>query len=123
MTACPCRFGEPFEQCCGPLLAREKSASTAVQLMRSRYTAFAVGDVDYLLYSWDPSARPTDLSLDPDQRWLFLEVLATSAGGLMDTDGVVEFRAHYKTGRQRDSLHEVSKFVRFDGRWVYLDSM
>ncbi len=89
--------------------------------MRSRYTAYVVGDVDYLLRSWHPSTRPAELALDPDQRWLFLEIVGTQRGGPFDDNGTVEFIAHYKLDGARDAMHELSTFVRVDGAWVYLD--
>ncbi|MFI6366504.1 YchJ family protein [Nocardia sp. NPDC050630] len=119
---CPCKRGEAFGACCGPVLAGERSAATAEALMRSRYTAFVVGDTEYLLRSWHPRTRPKTLELDPDQRWLFLEILRTERGGPFDDTGIVEFIAHYKTDR-RGSLHEVSTFTRVDGAWVYLDGV
>ncbi len=89
--------------------------------MRSRYTAFAVGDVDYLLRSWHPRTRPPRLTLDPDQRWLFLEIERTERGGPFDDSGVVEFRAHYRSEGERAVLHEISRFARVAGAWVYVD--
>lgn len=118
---CPCQHGEPYETCCAPLLRGERAAPTAARLMRSRFTAFAVGDVGYLEATWHPRTRPKTLTLDPGQRWVRLEVLATSGGGLLQTTGTVEFRAHYTFGRQRGEMHEVSRFVREGGRWLYLD--
>ena len=84
--------------------------------MRSRYSAFAVGDADYLLATWHPSTRPRKLRLR--DRWLGLEVLATSAGGLLDQQGTVEFRATHDSGE----VHEHSRFVREDGAWRYVGS-
>ncbi|WP_280340178.1 YchJ family protein [Nocardia neocaledoniensis] len=118
---CPCRRGEPFDACCGPILAGAKPAPTAETLMRSRYTAYVVGDVDYLMRSWHPNTRPAELELDPAQRWLFLEIVGTQRGGPFDDNGTVEFIAHYKLDGVRDAMHELSTFVRVDGAWVYLD--
>lgn len=90
--------------------------------MRSRYSAFALGDTDYLLRSWHSSTRPAALVLDPGQRWERLEIVTTSGGGLLHADGMVEFRAHWRTAEGgRGVLHEISRFVREDGRWTYLD--
>ena len=90
--------------------------------MRSRYSAFALGDQAYLLRSWHPTTRPADLTLDPGQRWTRLEILSTTAGGLFHAEGTVEFRAHYRTADGRSgSMHEKSRFVRENGRWLYLD--
>lgn len=89
--------------------------------MRSRYSAFAVGDPDYLRSTWHPTTRPRDLDLDPALRWYRLDVLATSGGGPFDTRGTVEFRAHYRHPDGPGALHEVSRFVREDGTWRYVD--
>jgi SEC-C motif domain protein len=89
--------------------------------MRSRYTAFAVGDVEHLLRTWHPTTRPASLELDPALRWTQLEVLDRVRGGPFDTEGVVEFRAHHREGPRRGVLHERSRFVREDGRWLYRD--
>lgn len=89
--------------------------------MRSRYTAFARGDVEHLLRTWHPDTRPAELELDPSVRWTGLEVLDRVRGGLLDTDGVVEFRAHHREGPRTGEQHERSRFVRESGRWVYLD--
>jgi uncharacterized protein YchJ len=64
--------------------------------MRSRYSAFAVGDAGYLLRTWHPSGRPQKLSLDPALRWTRLAVLETRDGGLFDTTGTVQFRVKRK---------------------------
>jgi SEC-C motif-containing protein len=89
--------------------------------MRSRYTAFSLGDEAHLLRSWHASTRPASVRLVPGQRWTGLEVLATVAGDLLDKEGEVEFRAHHERGGRSGVLHELSRFVRDDeGRWVYL---
>lgn len=89
--------------------------------MRSRYTAFALGDVEYLRRSWHPSTRPARLDLDDDVRWLRLDIIARTAGGPFDAEGVVEFEAIHRTAAGRGVLHECSRFLREDGRWYYLD--
>ncbi|NKY45887.1 YchJ family protein [Nocardia cerradoensis] len=118
---CPCGSGEQFGQCCGPRLDGTRPAPTAEALMRSRYTAFAVGDHDYLLRTWHPRSRPRRLVLDPAQHWISLQVFGTEAGGLFDDAGVVEFRATYRYDGRRGVLSECSRFARVDGQWVYVD--
>lgn len=91
--------------------------------MRSRYSAYVLGDVEHLRRTWHPSTRPAGLALDDDVRWEGLDVLARERGGPFDDDGTVEFRAHHRD-RFADGhavQHEVSRFVRERGRWVYLD--
>jgi SEC-C motif-containing protein len=109
--------------CCGPVHSGRVRAATAEALMRSRYSAFAVGDAAYLVRSWHPSTRPGTVRLDPAQRWERLEIVATSGGGLLHAEGTVEFRAHYRIGAEREVLHERSRFVRDDGVWTYLDGV
>ena len=91
--------------------------------MRSRYSAFAIGDAGYLLATWHPSTQPRSLDLDPDIRWTGLDVLATSGGTLLAAEGTVEFRAHHVRGRVAGAQHENSRFTREDGRWYYLDGV
>ncbi|MCE7480830.1 MULTISPECIES: YchJ family protein [Microbacterium] len=118
---CPCLSGDTFETCCAPLLAAEATAPTAERLMRSRFTAFAVGDAPYLLRSWHPSTRPRDLELDTDIRWTRLDILETEAGGPFDTSGIVSFEAFYREGGVQASMKERSRFVREDRMWSYVD--
>jgi SEC-C motif-containing protein len=91
--------------------------------MRSRYSAFAVGDVGYLLATWHPGTRPRSLELDPRVRWTGLEIVASSGGAMLEADGTVEFVARYVRDRAPGSQHERSRFVRVDGRWCYLDGV
>jgi SEC-C motif-containing protein len=118
---CPCGSSAPLAACCGPVVRGDRRAPTAERLMRSRYTAFALGDEPHLLRSWHPSTRPASVTFVAGQRWTRLDVLATVAGDLLDREGEVEFRAHYERRGGTGALHELSRFVRDDeGRWVYL---
>ncbi|MGK5740463.1 YchJ family protein [Micromonospora sp. URMC 103] len=119
--ACPCGSGRPYGDCCGPLHRGEIDAATAEALMRSRFSAFAMGDVGYLLRTWHESTRPARLDLDPGRRWIRLEIDDTAGGGLLDNAGTVAFRAHHRDAGGAGTLAERSRFVRVDGRWVYLD--
>ena len=116
-TRCPCGSGLTYPECCGRLHDGTAAAATAEQLMRSRYSAFAVGDAAYLLATWDPATRPRTLELDPAVRWTGLEVLATTGGGLFDAEGTVTFRASARQYTQQ----EHSRFRRAGGRWLYVD--
>lgn len=123
VSRCPCLSGSPYDECCGPFHAGAAAAPTAERLMRSRYSAYAVGDVAYLLRTWHPGTRPQELTLEPGVRWYRLDILATSRGGMLDTDGTVEFRAHYRAPDGAREQHEVSRFVRDSGAWVYVDAV
>lgn len=91
--------------------------------MRSRYTAYALSDVGYLLRSWHASTRPTRLVLDDDLTWTGLHVVATEAGGPFDDVGRVRFVARYTTPGGRGRLEEDSRFVREGGVWSYVDGV
>lgn len=122
-AACPCLSGEAFADCCLPVHQRTRPAPTAEALMRSRYSAFAVGDVAWLLASWHPSTRPDGLELDDDLTWRRLDILGTHAGGPFDDAGEVEFAASWRSAAtgERGRLQERSRFVRESGLWLYVD--
>lgn len=95
---------------------------TAEELMRSRFEAFRRADAAWLLRTWHPSTRPTDLDLADNPRWRGLQIVDTVDGGPDDHAGVVEFRATYLEGDGGIGiLHERSRFVREGGRWFYID--
>ena len=97
------------------------SPPTAEALMRSRYEAYVRGDVAHLLATWHPSTRPEASSLapEPGTRWLGLDVKRAQEDGDAAT---VEFVARFKVGGQPAvRLHEVSRFIREQGRWYYVD--
>ncbi|WP_308457269.1 YchJ family metal-binding protein [Microbacterium sp. Ru50] len=114
---CPCGGGS-FGSCCGPVLDG-RAAQTAEQLMRSRYTAFAVRDGAHLARTWHPVTRPDDIESDGPEQWTGLTVVR-AAGGPDDTEGTVEFTARWRSGTDSGELHEVSRFTRIRGRWLYV---
>jgi SEC-C motif-containing protein len=93
-------------------------APTPEALMRSRYCAYVIGLSSYLLATWHPSSSPGDLDLWP-VKWLGLDVRHCET----DSDaGLVEFIARFRdTSGRAQRLHEVSRFVRMNGRWYYID--
>jgi len=91
--------------------------------MRSRYSAFARRDADYLFRTWHPRTRPADVTVVPTITWTGLEVIDTEAGGPEDDRGEVEFTALYESAGRAGSLHERSRFERRAGRWFYLDAV
>ncbi len=119
---CPCGSGARYERCCGLWHAgpRRLMAPDAQALMRSRYTAFVLGLHDYLLDTWHPSTRPPAIGADePGLKWLGLDVKRHVR---IDADhATVEFVARSRIAGRGHRLHEISRFVREDGRWTYLD--
>lgn len=119
---CPCGSGRTLQACCGRYHAGELAgqAPDAEALMRSRYSAFVLDRLDYLLASWHPDTRPASIEPnEPGLRWLGLEVKRHQR---QDADhATVEFVARSKLGGRAHRLHEVSRFERIDGRWYYRD--
>ena len=105
--------------CCGPYLGGTAIPATAVALMRSRYTAYATGDTSYLLATWHPSTRPASMETPVAARWIGLDIRNHQSTGT--GRAVVEFVARFKVAGRAQRLHEASRFVLEDGRWLYLD--
>ncbi len=119
---CPCGSGKTLGQCCGMAISGEKPAETAEALMRSRYTAYSLGDEAYLLASWYPQTRPESLDLElANLTWTGLEIVQCQAGGPGDLRGLVEFVAHYDKGGRQGQVHETSRFQKQAGVWLYVD--
>lgn len=124
-AACPCGTGLELDACCGPILDGVP-APTALALMRSRYTAYVRGAVDYLVETHD---APTRAGLDRaaiaawsrETEWLGLEILDTVRGGEADDEGIVEFVARGRTRGAPFAQRERSRFRRAGGRWYYVD--
>lgn len=123
---CPCRAADdpaPYAQCCGRYHAgaEEGRAPDAERLMRSRYSAYALGLTPYLLSTWHPSTRPALIEPKPTGwHWLGLQVRAHTP---IDADhATVEFVARSKCAGRAQRLHEISRFVREGGRWYYVDA-
>lgn len=123
--SCPCGSGRTYAACCEPFHAHSASPRTAEQLMRARYSAFALGDADYLLETWYPGTCPRTIVLEGELEWTGLKILRTEGGSAFESTGVVEFEASYIVHKRRRSvpgrMHEVSRFVCEDMVWHYLD--
>jgi len=118
---CPCGSGETFGDCCLAVHRGEREAASAEQLMRARYSAYAVSDLDYVWQSWHPRTRPAALTADGQLNWTGLQILDTVDGRPGDQAGEVEFRAHYRDGARTGTLHERSRFAVRARRWLYVD--
>ncbi len=97
--------------------------------MRSRFSAYCIENEAHLLRTWAPSTRPTRVSFSDTQEWLGLEIRSTSAGGLLDQLGKVEFVASFAIAasdsepRSELAIHELSSFERHEGSWVYVNGV
>lgn len=121
LKLCPCESGKKYADCCGRYLEGGAAAPTAEALMRSRYTAYTLLREDYVLSTWHGTTRPVklDLAEEAPDKWLGLQVKRHEQN---DADHArVEFVARYKINGRAFRLHEVSSFVREEGRWFYVD--
>ena len=122
---CYCGSRKKYRYCCEPYLSGKKLPQTAEQLMRSRYTAFCLKNIPYLI---ETAISPEDRSTDEQElaktmqktTWLGLTVVSTEQGRKQDKAGVVEFVAAFKIDKPRQH-HERSRFIKNDRRWFYLD--
>ena len=116
--SCPCGDGY-YTECCARYHT-QLNAPDAVRLMRSRYSAYVLKLEDYLLATWHPNTRPVVLDLATDRsKWLGLEVRQHS--NVSATQATVEFVARYKINGKLHRLHEISRFVFEEDKWLYLD--
>ena len=124
MALCPCGRTTPkgqalsLDTCCGPYHVNQ-NAPDAERLMRSRYSAFVLGDVPYLLATWHSSQRPAELKLETGGKWLGLEIKQHKVTGPESAE--VEFVARFLVDGKAVRQHERSRFVREHGRWFYVD--
>jgi SEC-C motif-containing protein len=124
MSNCPCGSGLDYEICCGPYIAGTKEPPTAEALMRSRYTAYAVHNIDHIINTCYADGK-TDIDRKETQAWseestwLGLKILAVEKGGVNDTEGTVEFEASYERRGLKDRHHETARFKKHAGRWLY----
>ncbi|WP_432893069.1 YchJ family protein [Kribbella sp. CA-245084] len=120
---CPCGQDLPYAACCGPLHRGAATASTAEQLMRSRYTAFVMHDAPYLQQTWSLTTRPVSIDFPPGREWTGLEIVGTTGGSPFHSEGTVEFRAHYTESGNPGVQQENSTFTREAGHWVYVTAL
>ena len=122
---CPCGSKKQYQYCCGKYLASKAIPETAEKLMRSRYTAFCQGNVDYLMATLHPAQKkPSDrdelTKSISNTQWLGLTVISSTKGKKNDGSGYVEFEAIYRV-KEPGQLHERSKFIKLDGQWFYVE--
>ncbi|SBS29833.1 hypothetical protein MSP8887_02850 [Marinomonas spartinae] len=126
-TLCPCGSTTPYSECCGLYHSGAASVPTAEALMRSRYSAFAMNKMDYIL----ATQRLEKGQVNEDEvealdnsnaltNWTRLEILATEQGQTSDNTGTVTFRAYFKEGMHQGELNEKSWFRKEEGQWLYI---
>jgi SEC-C motif-containing protein len=123
---CPCTSKALYDRCCGPYISGAKVPETAELLMRSRFSAYALGKVQYLI---ETTAEAERAALDAEElavyckavRCVGLKIVAREAGGPGDETGTVKFHASLQVNGKRNLHIELSRFVREEGRWRYVD--
>ena len=123
---CPCGSKRDFDACCGSVLAGDRLAATAEELMRARYTAYTRADMDFLQATIHPDYRKDQdaegaRDWAENSVWHGLEVIETLAGGPDDETGRVEFVASYTYQGQDKQYHEIADFQRSDGAWKFTE--
>lgn len=119
--ACPCSSGHSYGNCCGPFHRGDAIPATPEQLMRSRYSAYALHNEFYLQQSWHSSTRSAALELPVEMQWLGLHIIDAPAPE--GNQGWVEFSARFRHAGRVEQLHERSRFVYEEGHWFYIDGL
>lgn len=118
---CYCGKDSPFDACCGRIHANIGLADTAESLMRARFSAYRIDNLDFIRQSWHSSTCPSDVEANEEGfQWLGLDIINTT-GGADDNEAEVEFIASYSLNGQDGKLHELSQFARENKQWRYLD--
>ena len=117
---CPCGLGKVYDECCGKYHKGDEVPVIAEALMRSRYSAYAMKKVDYIIKTALVSDDRTAIEEWMNRvKFVKLEVVRTQRGKALDKKGVVEFKAWFEDEGKTELLHEVSAFVKRKGRWFY----
>lgn len=118
---CPCGSGKPLISCCGPYLEGKEDPPTPEALMRSRYTAYTQGNLDYIEKTMKGEAlerfnRSASEKKPQEMEWLKLDVLFSEEE---EDIGTVQFIATFRMAGEEHFMHEISSFQKVDGKWYY----
>lgn len=124
--SCPCFSDKAYTDCCEPAHTGKEASQTCEALMRSRYSAYVLELTDYLINTTHPDRRTRGLERNIQSsysttEWKELTIKDTQNGCLDDTIGKVEFVATFVENGKPGELHELSRFSRYQGNWVYVD--
>jgi len=123
---CKCDTGKPYSECCEPIIKGLKTPENAVDVMRARYTAFVIGEIDFIMATVSPSKKSEydrksveEWSRSTD--WTDLEIVSCKDGGVEHESGEVEFIANYRDKDTMKKHHEHASFVKIKGAWYFED--
>jgi SEC-C motif-containing protein len=124
---CPCGSNKTYDECCGAVILGKRDATTAEELMRSRYTAYVKHEIDYIVATCDNSDKKTQIDYNQtkkwaeESQWLGLEIVRTEAGTENDKRGVVDFIATFRNSKGvKEEHHEIAEFEKINGKWLYI---
>ncbi len=125
---CPCNSNQNYTECCGAIISGKREATTCLELMKSRYSAYTKADINYLMLSHHSSTRPTKdrkaIQLwTKSVKWMQLIIVNTWNGSASDNEGYVEFKALYFEDGKIKQIHEKSFFQRENKKWVYVSGV
>lgn len=129
MTDCPCGSKLNYDACCGMYISGKALAPTAEALMRARYSAYVVHNIDFIekTHSFDgevdEKSREETRKWAEESKWLGLKILKTKDGGPNDTEGLVEFIARYERHGRREEHHENAAFKKVNGAWLFEEGL
>jgi len=126
MKNCPCGTGREYSDCCGLYISGKAKPPTAESLMRSRYSAYAEHEIDYIISTCEDSGKNNiDYKSTKDwsekSKWLGLKIISVEEGGISDSEGTVEFEATYEKDGLKDVHHETAKFKKVKDDWIYTE--
>lgn len=122
---CPCQSQQLYSNCCAIFHLSIEKPKTAEQLMRSRYTAYVMQNISYIIQTTVPTQQSSLdhaalLQWSQETQWDGLEIIQHIAK-IDKSHAQVEFKAYFKQQNQRLFHHELSTFVLIDQRWYFLD--
>ncbi|MBF0117871.1 MAG: YchJ family protein [Desulfobacterales bacterium] len=126
MDKCPCGSDKIYKECCEPLISGQKHAENAEALLRSRYTAYTLSDVGYLLKTIHPKKKKQDdeksiREWSKNSTWHKLEIIDIQNGVNDDLSGSIEFTVDFSERGKRKKHHELAEFKKEKGIWYFYD--
>ncbi len=123
LSKCPCGSGRSYAECCEGLHSGTRQAETPLDLLRGRYTAYALLNGDYIKASWHPDYCPNMPArlMVADYKKIKLTGLIVIREEITGDRGVVEYQARLRIGARFDCIHEIANYVKTEGKWYYTD--
>ncbi len=126
MELCPCGSRDKYFECCEPYITGKKDAETAEALLRARYSAYTLQELDYIYETIHPEQKKNHdhkatRKWAEESKWLGLEFLDIKNGLVEDDEGVIEFKVRFSQKFETQTHHELASFKKFEGRWYFYD--